>query len=790
MSLRVRLRELASHCGILDGFHDWQGHWRDTGDDTRVALLRGMGIDGSSEAAAETALASLRNEDAVAPRTAVLSTDGTIDVGNLEIDADDLSLVLRDEREEETRIEARCESRDGRRLLRIEEMFRPEHGYYEIEIRRGAAELARSALLVVPERGVSVQARSGFARQLGVMANLYSLASEDSWGIGDFGDVRIAAERLASLGVGFIGLSPVHTTGNRGSGTSPYYPSSRRFVNPLYLDVTATGGYVAAAASLSAGEASDVRLRLDRLRTSDRLDRGAVMALKLRVLEAAFSARSKSERRAAEAYCRREGDELDRFAAYEALAEELSRESAGEPDWRAWPVAYRDPASRETGELVARLRTRVDFHRWLQHEADRQLEAAGAPLNLGLFLDLAVGTAPGGAETWAHREAFARDVELGCPPDDYSAVGQCWGLAPLEPRSLRRTRYRHLRSVLAASFRHAGALRIDHAMGFVRQFWVPAGEPAAHGGYVVMPAAEMLAVLAIESANAGAVVVAEDLGTVPDGFRDELARRGWLRTQILYFERDGDGAFRGSERYAEHAFVAANNHDLPPLAGYGRGADLEVRATAHRLPAGHSLDDALAERGRSEAALAARLAQEGVANEEDGAHASLLAATTRFLLRTPAEMIGVALDDLGGESDPVNVPDIVSTERPAWTRRMKQRIEDILDAPANASLLEESATVLQGATPLPIDGCLDLHTFPPREIAPLMRDYVKECRRRGVLELRVVHGKGTGSLRRTVESLLPRIDGVTSWRGARTEEGGWGATIVTLRPLGEDEEGD
>ena len=522
------------------------------------------------------------------------------------------------------------------------------------------------------------------------------------------------------------------------------------------------------------------------MRGASRLDHGRVLELKLSVLEAAHRARSRPERREAEAYIAREGEDLERFAMYETLAAELSRESLGEPDWRAWPAEYRDPSSRSTRELAARLAERVDLHRWLQFELDRQLTAAGEPLPLGLLLDLAVGTAPGGAETWAHRDAFASGIELGCPPDDYSSTGQRWGLAPLLPRALRRSGYRHLRRIFAASLRHAGALRVDHAMGLVRQFWVPAGEPAARGGYVALPAAETLAVLAIESARAGAVIVAEDLGTVPEGFRAELARRGCLRTQVLYFERDRDGAFRASEGYSTDAFVAANNHDLPPLAGFGAGVDLRARAAAGLLPAGHTLEEALRDREDAEAALRRRLAEEGLARADGAATASLTEMTTRFLVRTPAALVGVALDDLGGEREPVNVPNLVSTNAAPWTRRMRRSYEEILADARNAKLLVESAASVRDPAVVPIDGCLDLHTFNPRDIASLLADYVEECRRLGLGEIRIVHGKGSGALRRTVEALLPRIPGVAAWRAARAEEGGWGATIATLRPIDHD----
>lgn len=790
MSERTKLRELARSKGLLDGFHDWRGEWREPNDETRVALLAGMGIAASTESAAERALEALRAEQADGSPTAVLSPDDdriVVDCARVRAALEGVDLVVRSENGTEATLSFKVEAQEDRVHVRVDRHSRPSFGYYEAEFRRGSDVLQRFALLVPPSRCSSVAEVFGGARAVGVMVNLYTLRSEANWGVGDFGDVRRMLKHLDPLGVGFVGLSPVHATGNRGSGASPYYPSSRRFLNPLYLDVSTVSGYDAAARANPAVASTTSREALAQLRDRENLDRSAVLDLKLSMLDAAFDARSDVEREAADAYYEAEGRDLERFAEYEALAEELSRGSPGEPDWRVWPSANRDPESEETRGFVRDRARRVEFHRWLQFEADRQLAAARRSTDVGLYLDLAVGTAPGGAETWAHRGVFASGLELGCPPDDYSEDGQRWGLAPLLPHELRRTGYRHLRRLLAANFRHAAALRIDHAMGLVRQFWVPAGESASRGGYVALPADETFAVLAIESAKAGAVVVAEDLGTVPEGFRELLARRGCCRTQVLYFERDADGEFRSASRYASDAFVSANNHDLPPLAGFVEGPDLRARAEAGVSSGTQSLDELLHARREDEARLRRRLALEGVGDGGDRSSERLVESTTRFLARTPAALVGISLDDLGDEREPVNVPGVVSPERPAWTRRMRRNIEKILDDPRTTALLTEAVVAVGTAPTLPIDGCLDLHTFRPSEIAPLLADYLQECRRSGLLEVRVVHGKGRGALRRGVEALLPRIEGVASWRSGRADEGGWGATLVTLEPMGDEE---
>jgi 4-alpha-glucanotransferase len=593
---------------------------------------------------------------------------------------------------------------------------------------------------------------------------------------------------LAEYGARFVGLSPLHAAANRGNGISPYSPSSRLFFNWLYLDVDGVPESERCAEARAILDSAERRAALARCRASDRVDHIAIVRLKKEVLAALHREFCRLDpaapRRLAYAeYCRRKGDDLEAHASYEALAETLSNDDGEEPDWRRWPAAYRDRGSKETLDFARAAADRIDFYRWLQFEFDRQLAAADDGLGLGLFCDLAVGTTPGGAEVWGERDAFAEGVVLGAPPDDYSDEGQSWGSVPLLPRHLRATGYRHLRRLLSANCRHAGALRIDHAMGLVRQFWVPDRCSAAQGAYVAFPAEEMFAVLAIESLRAGCVVVAEDLGTVPEGFREELSRRGCLRTQVVYFERDHTGEFRPPDAYAAGALATINTHDLPPLRGYWSGIDLRLRAAAGALDRGVTLDDAMARREEEKAALVRRFETDETALGDTPCALALCRAGARMLAASPARLVAVGLDDLGEEEMPVNVPGLVSPEASLWARRMRLVATEILETTAVRELVQEAVGRMdRGVSPVevPIDGCLDLHTFRPREIGTLIPDYLTECRKRGLREVRIVHGKGRGELRRGVEAVLARTPGVARWRSGYAEEGAWGATIVTL----------
>jgi 4-alpha-glucanotransferase len=795
---RPELHALASYCGILPRFVDWRGAPRDTTDDAREALLASMCIDATTEEGAQRALDELRTHDRAAPGVGILRASDRILQGRISAvgvaDGEHAcDLLLRDLRGEVGRARSVARVEHGVARVAVPADIDVSPGYYDAELRLGEAAAGTTLewfVLAPPARCVSVAQRCGRERALGVMLNLYAVRSAESWGIGDLSDVARVSARVVARGARFVGLSPIHATANRGSGISPYYPSSRLFFNWIYLDVDAVPEMAGSAEARALVDSREVRSALARLRAAERVDHNEIAALKLRVLAALHREFRRldagSPRRLAYLeYCRRKGEDLEAHATYDCLAETLAPSGPEEPDWRRWPSAYRDRDSRETLELARANTDRVDLHRWLQFELDRQLATADAGLGLGLFCDLAVGAAPGGAEVWADRAAFADAVVLGAPPDDYSDEGQSWGVAPLLPRRLRASRYRHLRRLLSANLRHAGALRIDHAMGLVRQFWVPEGRTAAHGAYVAFPAEEMFAVLAIESMRAGAVVVAEDLGTVPEGFREDLVRRGCLRTQVVYFEREDSGEFRSPDAYAAEALATINTHDLPPLRGYWSGIDLRLRAAAGALDRGISLEDALARREQEKAALARRLESDGAPIDGDGPSLglSLCRAGALMLAASPAALVAVGLDDLGEEEIPVNVPGLVSAQLPLWARRMRRDAIAILDTPTVVALLEDTAARMDASVSgveVPIDGCLDLHTFRPSDIGTLIPDYLTECRKRGIRQVRIVHGKGRGDLRRGVEAVLARAPGVAAWRAAHGDEGAWGATVVTL----------
>jgi 4-alpha-glucanotransferase len=332
----------------------------------------------------------------------------------------------------------------------------------------------------------------------------------------------------------------------------------------------------------------------------------------------------------------------------------------------------------------------VDFHCYVQFELDRQLGAVAEEadgLGLGLLGDLALGSAPDGADTWMFPELFVEGARLGAPPDDYSATGQEWGLPPIDPLRLAADGYRYWTLLLRHALQHMGALRLDHVMGLFRQFWIPRGRPAADGAYVRFPAEELLGILALESERRGAVIIGEDLGTVPPGLPARLARRGVLSTRVLYFQRGRTG-FRPAARYSPRALVTATTHDHPPLAAFWTGRDLELRHAAGALSA-VELAEAQRTREGERRSLLRRLQREGhwAPGRPLNDTFAVVGAVHRFLARTPAPLLGVMLDDLTGETDPVNLPGVGQDRYANWSRRSRISLDTLRESPAGIAAL-------------------------------------------------------------------------------------------------------
>lgn len=662
-------------------------HTRRTSDETREALLAVMGFDAPTEDAAAGWLSELNAEERgtiVEPVRVVERDDPRAHAVRVRVPAGFRGANVYVSCTEETGQAWKAAAEvTGSGLIELPS--RPPYGYHRVEVLIRAARhewRAEQSLIVVPSRCVTPETLFGGGR-MGIVANLYATRRELDWGAGDLTTLMLLVEFAAGRGASFVGVNPLHALYNRGADVSPYSPITRLFRNPLYIDVDAVPElrYSDAARSLIASRRTSDTLR--RLRAVDFVDYDGVIDLKERVLaelHRTFRRRAESggEPRASE-YARfvasRE-PELTRFATWMAIAE-----SARAPDWRQWPASMQ----RSDTDAVAAFRDaheeRVDFHRWLQFEADRQLGEVAARartlgMEVGVYQDLAIGTSPGGSDTWSYPELFLTGACVGAPPDPYAAAGQNWGLPPLDPRELRRQGYRYWIQLLRRGFEHAGALRIDHVMGLFRTFWIPDGSTGAQGAYVRYPSRDLLGILALESVRHNALVVGEDLGTVPKDVPPALRKWGVLSSKVLYFERDARG-FKPARRYPALALATANTHDMPTVAGFWAERDIDLRARVGLLIDTKDVARARRARRADKKALLRRLRLAPPRHfEEEHFARSIAGAVHRFLCSTPCKLVGLSFDDLIGETDPVNVPGVGPDRYPSWKRRTRMTVEE------------------------------------------------------------------------------------------------------------------
>ena len=536
---------------------------------------------------------------------------------------------------------------------------------------------AACALTIAPRACHLPDALAQGGRRFGVAAHLYSVRRAGDQGIGDFTTLAELGRDAGQLGAAALGLNPLHMLfPHQRERASPYHPSDRRFIDPIYIDVAAEGFALdsPAARSLLGSHAGE----LASLSAGALVDYPRVWAVKRAVLEAAFAA---FEEPAAstefESFLTYGGDALQHFATFQAIAETRPGDY-----WRHWPTALHDAAGAGVAAFADAHPTRVRFRQWLQFVCDRQLATAAdtareGGLSLGLYRDLAVGVASDGAEAWASARDLAEHVSIGAPPDPFSAAGQVWGLPPPNPWRLRESGYRGLAGLFGANMRHAGALRIDHVLGFARLFWVPDGAGAADGAYVAYPLQDMLGQLALESARARCLVVGEDLGTVPEGLREALAAADVLSYRVLWFEREG-AAFIPAARYPRQAVACVSTHDLATLAGWRTGADIAERAALGLL------DPTLASAANAERAVEQSALAQAVGGPPDAA------AVHGFIAATPCMLVLTQADDLAGEAMAVNLPG-TDRERPNWRRKIAVPLPELLDAPPARAIIRRLA---------------------------------------------------------------------------------------------------
>lgn len=593
---------MSGRWGIEPGYRDALGAWHDAAPETRAKILAAMGVADDEAEPTGSPVRVVRSgarEPLGAPAEIALEDGGRVHAAT-ELPAD---LPL---------------------------------GYHELR-RAGEPPLR---LIVAPPRCHSPAGlrTSGWALQL------YALRSERSWGIGDLADLRRFAAWTASLGLGLVLVNPLQASSPLvPQQPSPYFPSSRRFRNPLYLAVEDVPGAGTAIPELERLAREGRALNRDR-----RIDRDAVFRTKMAALEILWRRFERDDR--FERWRERQGSALAEFATFAALAE---RHGKG---WRSWPAEHRRPSSPAVARFAAANAARIGFHEWLQWLLDEQLALAAAPL--ALMQDLPVGVDPEGADAWAWQDVLASGVTVGAPPDEYNTRGQDWGFPPFVPHRLRARGYDPFIETVRATLRHAGGLRVDHVMGLFRLFWIPQGAGPEAGTYVRYPADDLLAILALESVRAAAVVVGEDLGTVESGVRERLAEEAILSYRLVWFETDSP------EQFPEAALAAVTTHDLPTIAGLWSGSDLRAQRALGLAP----------NEAGTEAIRHRLAATTGVAPGADVE--AVIVRTHERLRRAPSRLVTATLEDALAVEERPNMPGTTGTW-PNWSIALPATLEEI-----------------------------------------------------------------------------------------------------------------
>jgi 4-alpha-glucanotransferase len=721
------LRLLASRAGISSEYHDISGALHITSDDTTRAILSAMGFCVDSR---ESLAQELRAWDEAVwehPCEPILIVQQGDEVQwslRLFCESGDEQrlLVMWHLSDEKGAVIHRAEAgprlipleeRDlgGRRAVRFQLPLPPDLplGYYNLSMAARTTRGETKGLLrvvVAPPHCYVPDSMAQGGRLWGLAVQLYSLRSRTNWGVGDFTDLgRLVEWAGRDLGAGIIGLNPLHALKNsRPHHLSPYSPTSRLFLNELYIDLERLPEYRSSPEAQRLRNSPEFLKELERLRQSDQVDTESVVKAKRTMLDFAYrqflndnysgaepSLQPTSARGwLLERFIRDEGDSLERFALFQVLEEERRLVELSPKLWPEWPEQYRTPDSPALREFGKRHRKRVRFFQYMQWVAADQLNeaksrAAQVQMTVGLYPDLALGSDRNGGEAWMLQDVMALGADCGAPPDAFAPHGQNWGFAPFHPLRLKATGYRSFVELLRKTLRQGGAIRIDHVMMLFRLFWVPRGLTASAGAYVQYPAEDLLHLLALESTLAQTLVIGEDLGTVPDYVREQLARYRILSYRLFYFERNwNDGSFNPPSAYPKQSLAVVTTHDLPTLSGYWTGEDIRLRASLGMYPSEEARQQACDERRRDKehmlAALRrAELLPSGLTDQLDQVPEmtpELCRAIHVYLAASPAWVVMANLDDMIGEVTQMNLPGTLDAY-PNWSRKLSISLEEL-----------------------------------------------------------------------------------------------------------------
>jgi len=710
------LDALCASCGIVLDYYDIRGQRHEPSVDVKLSLLAALRLPVDSDDDIRCRLQQVESrkwQTVVAPAVVRRQNDLPIRL-TLTLDASQIDSAITWQLNEEVGQHRHGEWKinpadaidesvvDGTRLMRFEVTLPglTDTGYHHLVIKAGDSARAQTTLIVAPETCYQPPELADGTKIWGISLQLFSLRSERNWGIGDFTDLQSVVEIFAPLGINVLGFNPLHALfPHLPENASPYSPSSRDFLNPVYLDVEAVDEFKNDLEVQHLVKTSEFQAGLQALRELELIDYRKVWAAKLEVLGMLYQGfkkiRHDAEAPRVRAFLEFQdagGEDLLKFALFEALQASFHRQDADIDCWQEWPEACRDPESETVARWADEHGDEIEFHQYLQWNAEQQLSAIHEncqrhDMCIGIYRDLAVGNAQSSAQCWAEQADYALDIGIGAPPDDFNANGQNWALPPLRPQALVDQAYRPFINTLRANMQNAGALRIDHIMGLTRLFWVPPNCTPEAGTYVSYPFADMMSILALESQRNHCLIIGEDLGTVPDDVRHALEINKILSYRILYFEKDWyHGTIRSPAEYPRYALCTAGSHDLATLRGFWQGTDLQLRERLDLYPSDEFRDQQRQMRHQDRLEILAALGRENLIaseeNDDTGAvkdlSSELALSIQRFLARSQSMLLMVQLEDLLLQVNQVNMPGTID-EYPNWRGKLPANLEDWLN---------------------------------------------------------------------------------------------------------------
>lgn len=703
------IQHLAQLIGFHSGYNNCFNDWVEPKSEALEALVNAMGYDTRSDEVIKQQAEKLATLDWKRPLayTEILPTTGIQTISlTLPVWVENISFYI--ELENGTQIDGGNICVDVLPSLEQKTIDGQDYKRFRLELPQltmGYHTLCLTAedkttlchLIVAPQTCLSPQDK-GADRIWGIAVQVYSLHSSNSWGMGDFSDLKAFVTEAAKRGANAVGLNPLHPLfpGNP-AHRSPYSPSSRSFLNTMYIDVTAVPNYADCKAAQTIFNEGEFQLNLGKVRSSEFIDYGTVGYLKYKVLKPLFEefvardiANNSSHAQRFNEFRTNRGESLEAIATYDALYAFFRESDDHSYGWTFWPSEYRDPHSDTVVAFKTNNPTRITYYCWLQWLAHEQMQAAQNAaqdngMSIGLYLDLAVGCDGNGAEVWADQSSYLAGAAVGAPPDAMNILGQDWGLTPVNPVAMKQKGFAPLIKALRSSMQYAGALRIDHILGFMRQYWVAPSFKADEGIYITFPMADMLRVIALESHRNGCVVIGEDLGTVPDGFGEIMAAHGLLSYKVMFFERWENGLFMRPDAYPYQSMATCSTHDLHTVAGWWTAHDLQWRRNLNLYPNDQmAADEAMGRLDSRDYLRGALLDMELMtehqypADQHEDLPEGLGVAIQQFIAKTNSAFQMIPAEDLLELKEQVNIPG-TTEEHPNWKRKLPVDVTGFFD---------------------------------------------------------------------------------------------------------------